>query len=508
MCRPAAATSSTCRPVSGRGVVQSHTTNVQQWSAEYPPPYVVAVVAIDEDPRDPADDEHRRLRAPTRSRSACRCGSCSSTSTTCGCRCSSRPASRAVALPDERDETRADPIGAADGAHREVRGPRRGHGHRHVAHRAQAHGAAAVADRRGDAARRRRRRAHDGRHRRPVDLPGDRGRGRLRRGRRHRGRVGARHPADVAQRRARDTGRDRLADRRDARGRRRAVPPRRVLPHGLAVELRRAGRGAAKPPAGAATGRRDPTSTSRPTACRRCTPWRWPRRSTWPATARPARRWAGSRSTPAPTPRSNPTALYRDPLTMDDYLAARPISTPFGLFDCDALCDGAVAVVVSAADAAADYAAARLRRGGRHADHRADGVGPGRAEPRAARARAGRPRLDAHHAAARRHRRRRALRRVHVQLPVVDRGARLLRDRRGQGLPRRRQEHRPRRPPAPEHPRRAAVARPHPRHGPGARGHRAAARRRRRPAGRDAATAVVTSGGLTPGGVVLFRRDR
>ena len=50
----------------------------------------------------------------------------------------------------------------------------------------------------------------------------------------------------------------------------------------------------------------------------------------------------------------NPTALYRELLTMDDYLAARPISTPFGLYDCDALCDGAVAVVVSAADAAAD----------------------------------------------------------------------------------------------------------------------------------------------------------
>jgi acetyl-CoA acetyltransferase len=50
----------------------------------------------------------------------------------------------------------------------------------------------------------------------------------------------------------------------------------------------------------------------------------------------------------------NPTALYRDPLTMDDYLGARPISTPFGLFDCDALCDGAVAVVVSEADASAD----------------------------------------------------------------------------------------------------------------------------------------------------------
>ena len=50
----------------------------------------------------------------------------------------------------------------------------------------------------------------------------------------------------------------------------------------------------------------------------------------------------------------NPTAVFREPLTMEDYLAARPISTPLGLLDCDALCDGSVAVVVSAADAAAD----------------------------------------------------------------------------------------------------------------------------------------------------------
>ncbi|WP_106402601.1 thiolase C-terminal domain-containing protein [Actinocorallia populi] len=50
----------------------------------------------------------------------------------------------------------------------------------------------------------------------------------------------------------------------------------------------------------------------------------------------------------------NPTAIYRDPMTMDDYLGARPITTPFGLYDCDVPCDGAVAVIVSAVDAARD----------------------------------------------------------------------------------------------------------------------------------------------------------
>lgn len=48
----------------------------------------------------------------------------------------------------------------------------------------------------------------------------------------------------------------------------------------------------------------------------------------------------------------NPEALYADPLELDDYYAARPISTPFGLYDCDVPCDGAVAVVVSAAGTA------------------------------------------------------------------------------------------------------------------------------------------------------------
>ena len=38
----------------------------------------------------------------------------------------------------------------------------------------------------------------------------------------------------------------------------------------------------------------------------------------------------------------NPAAIYRDPMTMDDYLDARMISTPFGLYDCDVPCDGSI----------------------------------------------------------------------------------------------------------------------------------------------------------------------
>ena len=41
-------------------------------------------------------------------------------------------------------------------------------------------------------------------------------------------------------------------------------------------------------------------------------------------------------------------------MTMDDYLAARMISTPLCLFDCDAPCDGSTAVVVSHRDVADD----------------------------------------------------------------------------------------------------------------------------------------------------------
>jgi acetyl-CoA acetyltransferase len=50
----------------------------------------------------------------------------------------------------------------------------------------------------------------------------------------------------------------------------------------------------------------------------------------------------------------NPLAAYRDPITLDDYLNARPISEPFGLLDCDVPIDGSVAMVISSAEYAPD----------------------------------------------------------------------------------------------------------------------------------------------------------
>ncbi|HSA50877.1 MAG TPA: thiolase family protein [Yinghuangia sp.] len=53
----------------------------------------------------------------------------------------------------------------------------------------------------------------------------------------------------------------------------------------------------------------------------------------------------------------NPDAVYRTPLTVEDYLAARMISTPICLYDCDVPADGSTAIVVSAAQTAADLRA-------------------------------------------------------------------------------------------------------------------------------------------------------
>ncbi len=50
----------------------------------------------------------------------------------------------------------------------------------------------------------------------------------------------------------------------------------------------------------------------------------------------------------------NDRAVYRDPMTLDDYLSARPISDPFGLLDCDVPVDGSIAAVISLPDYAPD----------------------------------------------------------------------------------------------------------------------------------------------------------
>ena len=47
----------------------------------------------------------------------------------------------------------------------------------------------------------------------------------------------------------------------------------------------------------------------------------------------------------------NPRALVREPLTMDEYMAARMITTPLCLHDCDRYTDASTVVIVSAGDA-------------------------------------------------------------------------------------------------------------------------------------------------------------
>ena len=47
----------------------------------------------------------------------------------------------------------------------------------------------------------------------------------------------------------------------------------------------------------------------------------------------------------------NPNALVREPLTLDEYMTGRPISTPLCIYDCDRFTDGSTVVIVSAGEA-------------------------------------------------------------------------------------------------------------------------------------------------------------
>jgi acetyl-CoA acetyltransferase len=56
----------------------------------------------------------------------------------------------------------------------------------------------------------------------------------------------------------------------------------------------------------------------------------------------------------------NPKAVFRDELTMDDYLSSKMISDPLCLYDCDIAVDGVTAVVVSTREHAPDVAGAPI----------------------------------------------------------------------------------------------------------------------------------------------------
>jgi len=57
----------------------------------------------------------------------------------------------------------------------------------------------------------------------------------------------------------------------------------------------------------------------------------------------------------------NPNAIYTAPMSMDDYLSARLVSTPLGLYDCDVPADGSTAIIVSRAETAPDLRRAPVR---------------------------------------------------------------------------------------------------------------------------------------------------
>ena len=142
----------------------------------------------------------------------------------------------------------------------------------------------------------------------------------------------------------------------------------------------------------------------------------------------------------------NPKAIYTAPMTMDDYIAARMISTPFCLYDCDVPCDGGTAVIVSRDRPRQGSAQAAVAgRGGRLRDPRSAVVGPVRrplddGEPRRRRAD-----VDAHRPEAERRAAARGVRRLLVHHDVVDRGARLLQGGGERSVHRRRHAHRARR---------------------------------------------------------------
>lgn len=57
----------------------------------------------------------------------------------------------------------------------------------------------------------------------------------------------------------------------------------------------------------------------------------------------------------------NPKAIFREPMSMDDYMNVRMISEPFCLYDCDVPVDGSTAIIVSHIDSVRDLRRPGLR---------------------------------------------------------------------------------------------------------------------------------------------------
>ena len=83
------------------------------------------------------------------------------------------------------------------------------------------------------------------------------------------------------------------------------------------------------------------------------------RREDYACVALAQRRWAGR----------NPGAVYRRPLTLEEYLGAPVVAPPLHRYDCVPPVAGADAIVVAAVDRGADTPAARVRAVGAAYDH-------------------------------------------------------------------------------------------------------------------------------------------
>ncbi|MRU32340.1 thiolase family protein, partial [Xylella fastidiosa subsp. multiplex] len=58
----------------------------------------------------------------------------------------------------------------------------------------------------------------------------------------------------------------------------------------------------------------------------------------------------------------NPNAMFKKPLTLDEYMDARPIAEPLHLFDCVMPCAGAEAFLVMSEERARDVRKAEVAR--------------------------------------------------------------------------------------------------------------------------------------------------